>query len=118
VACWREGMSLPLWSFVAAHGVLELPAIFIAGGAGLGIAKGLLFPGVLPRKASLVQAGAKSVRLVLGTIPMLLIAGLVEGFVSPSGLAPSMKFLLAGGLGTLLVLYLMCKAPERTSGPT
>jgi uncharacterized membrane protein SpoIIM required for sporulation len=107
VACWREGMSLPLWSFVAAHGVLELPAIFIAGGAGLGIAKGLLFPGVLPRKESLVQAGAKSVRLVLGTIPLLLIAGLVEGFVSPTSLPPVMKFLLAGALGTLMVLYLM-----------
>jgi uncharacterized membrane protein SpoIIM required for sporulation len=107
VACWREGMSLPLWSFVAAHGVLELPAIFIAGGAGLGIAKGLLFPGVLPRKESLVQAGAKSVRLILGTIPLLLIAGLVEGFVSPTSLPPVMKFLLAGALGTLMVLYLM-----------
>jgi uncharacterized membrane protein SpoIIM required for sporulation len=106
VACWREGMSLPLWSFVAAHGVLELPAIFIAGGAGLGIAKGLLFPGVLPRKESLVRAGAKSVRLVLGTIPLLVIAGLVEGFVSPTNIAPEMKFLLAGALGTLLVLYL------------
>ena len=107
VACWREGMSLPLWSFVAAHGVLELPAIFIAGGAGLGIAKGLLFPGVLPRKESLVQAGAKSVRLVLGTIPLLLIAGLVEGFVSPTSLPAVMKFMLAGALGTLMVLYLM-----------
>jgi uncharacterized membrane protein SpoIIM required for sporulation len=107
VACWREGMSLSLWSFVAAHGVLELPAIFIAGGAGIGIAKGLLFPGVLPRKESLVQAGARSVRLVLGTIPMLLIAGVVEGFVSPTNLPPYVKFLLAGGLGTLLVLYLM-----------
>ena len=36
-ACWREGMSLSLWSFVAAHGVLELPAIFIAGGAAWGL---------------------------------------------------------------------------------
>ena len=107
VACWREGMSLPLWSFVAGHGVLELPAIFIAGGAGLGIAKGMLFPGTLPRKESLVRAGARSVRLLLGTIPMLLIAGIVEGFVSPTPIAPGMKFLLAGGLGTLLVLYLM-----------
>jgi uncharacterized membrane protein SpoIIM required for sporulation len=117
VACWREGMSLPLWSFVAAHGVLELPAIFIAGGAGLGIAKGLLFPGVLPRKESLVQAGAKSVRLILGTIPLLLIAGLVEGFVSPTSLPPAIKFLLAGSLGTLLVLYLMSgrKAEERNA---
>src|ERR1700726_1261421 len=86
VACWREGMSLPLWSFVAAHGVLELPAIFIAGGAGIGIAKGLLFPGSLPRRESLVRAGRRSDQLVLGTIPMLLVAGIVEGFVSPTDL--------------------------------
>jgi uncharacterized membrane protein SpoIIM required for sporulation len=107
VACWREGMSLPLWSFVAAHGVLELPAIFIAGGAGIGIARGLLFPGTLPRRESLVRAGTRSVKLVLGTIPMLLVAGFVEGFVSPSDLPAKIKFMLAGGLGTLLVLYLM-----------
>jgi uncharacterized membrane protein SpoIIM required for sporulation len=107
VACWREGMSLLLWSFVAAHGVLELPAIFIAGGAGFGIARGLLFPGSLPRRESLVRAGAQSVRLVLGTIPMLLIAGFVEGFISPTNLSPGIKFLLAAALGTLLVLYLL-----------
>jgi uncharacterized membrane protein SpoIIM required for sporulation len=106
VACWREGMSLSLWSFVAAHGVLELPAIFIAGGAGLGIAKGLLFPGVLSRRESLVRAGARSVRLVLGTIPLLVIAGVVEAFVSPTALPARIKFMLAGGLATLLVLYL------------
>lgn len=114
VACWREDMSLSLWSFVAAHGVLELPAIFIAGGAGLGIAKGLLFPGVLPRRESLVRAGARSVRLLLGTIPLLLIAGFVEGFVSPTSLPPHLKFLLAAGLGTLLVMYLTSAKDERT----
>jgi uncharacterized membrane protein SpoIIM required for sporulation len=108
-ACWQGGMSLSLWSFVAAHGVLELPAIFIAGGAGLGIAKGLLFPGTLPRRESLARAGARSVRLLLGTIPMLLIAGIVEGFVSPTSIPPQIKFLLAGGLATLLVLYLARK---------
>jgi uncharacterized membrane protein SpoIIM required for sporulation len=114
VACWREGMSLPLWSFVAAHGVLELPAIFIAGGAGIGLARGLLFPGTLPRSESLVRAGASSVRLVLGTIPMLLVAGFVEGFVSPSDLPARIKFALAGGLGTLLVLYLIRRASIET----
>jgi uncharacterized membrane protein SpoIIM required for sporulation len=114
VACWREGMSLSLWSFVAAHGVLELPAIFIAGGAGLGIAKGLLFPGVLPRRDSLVRAGARSVRLVLGTIPLLVIAGVVEAFVSPTSLPARMKLLLAGGLATLLVLYLARKPSPTT----
>lgn len=109
VACWHEGMSLALWSFVAAHGVLELPAIFIAGGAGLGIAKGLLFPGPLPRRESLVRAGGRSVRLLLGTIPMLLVAGVVEGFVSPSDLPYQLKFLLAAALATMLVLYLLRK---------
>ena len=51
-ATWNAGMALSLWSFVAPHGSLELPAIFIAAGAGLEIGRGLLFPGLLPRKAS------------------------------------------------------------------
>jgi uncharacterized membrane protein SpoIIM required for sporulation len=113
-ACWREGMSLQLWSFVAAHGVLELPAIFIAGGAGLGIARGVLFPGSLPRGASIARAGARGVRLMLGTIPMLLIAGFIEGFISPSNLPVTLKFLLAAGLFTLLVFYLSRKSPPAT----
>jgi uncharacterized membrane protein SpoIIM required for sporulation len=107
VACWQAGggMFLKLWSFVAAHGVLELPAIFIAAGAGFGIARGLLFPGTLPRKESLARAGARSVRLVVGVIPMLVIAGTIEGFVSPSNLHFTVKFLLAGALFVLFVLY-------------
>jgi uncharacterized membrane protein SpoIIM required for sporulation len=117
VACWREGMSLPLWSFVAAHGVLELPAIFIAGGAGIGIAKGLLFPGSLPRRESLVRAGRRSVQLVLGTIPMLLAAGIVEGFVSPTDLPYALKFLLAGALATILVLYLLRRPSVDAAAP-
>lgn len=111
-ACWREGMSLQLWSFVAAHGVLELPAIFIAGGAGLGIAKGLLFPGVLSRGESLARAGARSVRLVLGIIPLLIIAGTIEGFVSPTSLSPYLKFALAAALFTMLAMYLSSSKPE------
>jgi len=114
-ACWREGMLLPLWSFVAAHGVLELPAIFIAAGAGFGIARGLLFPGTLPRRVSLVRAGARSVRLVLGVIPMLVVAGTIEGFISPSNIQPAVKFLLAGALATLLTLYLT-KKPSKAKG--
>jgi hypothetical protein len=46
------------------------------------------------------------VRLVLGTIPLLVIAGVVEAFVSPTALPARIKFMLAGGLATLLVLYL------------
>jgi uncharacterized membrane protein SpoIIM required for sporulation len=105
-ACWQAGMSLPLWSFVVSHGVLELPAIFIAGGAGFILARGLLFPGALPRSESLVRAGRLSAQLFFGTIPLLLIAGVIEGFVSPSDIPIPAKFALGAGLFTLLVLYL------------
>ena len=106
VACWLSGMSLQLWSFVAPHGVLELPAIFIAGGAGLRIAQGLLFPGVLPRRDSLARAGTEAVQLLLGTIPILIIAGLIEAFVSPTGLAIPLKFSVAASMFVLLNIYL------------
>lgn len=105
-ACAHAGMSLQLWSFVAPHGVLELPAIFISGGAGLRLAAGLLFPGVMPRRASLIAAGRDAVQLLLGSIPMLFVAGIVEAFVSPTELVVPLKFLLAVSLFTLLCLYL------------
>jgi uncharacterized membrane protein SpoIIM required for sporulation len=106
MACHLSGMSLQLWEFVAPHGVLELPAIFIAGGAGLRIASGLLFPGYLPRRESLARAGTDAVQLLLGCIPILIIAGTIEAFISPSGLATGLKFALAGALFTLLLAYL------------
>ena len=117
-ACWQAGgrMFLNLWSFIAAHGVLELPAIFIAAGAGFGIARGLLFPGTLPRKESLARAGARSVRLVVGVIPMLVVAGTIEGFVSPSNLHPAVKFLLAGALGLLFTLYVIRGGASEPAG--
>ena len=106
MACYLSGMSLQLWSFVAPHGVLELPAIFIAAGAGLRLASGLLFPGVLPRKESLARAGREAVQLLLGCVPVLFVAGIIEAFVSPTELAVPMKFLFAAAMFTLLVFYL------------
>jgi uncharacterized membrane protein SpoIIM required for sporulation len=99
-------MSLPLWSFVAPHGVLELPAIFIAGGAGLRLGQGLLFPGVLPRKDSLARAGTQAIKLVIGTVPLLIIAGIVEAFISPTDLPVVSKFAVAASLAVLLAIYL------------
>jgi uncharacterized membrane protein SpoIIM required for sporulation len=105
-ATWRAGMALQLWSFVAPHGVLELPAIFIAGGAGFEIARGMLFPGLLPRRESLARAGGRGAQLLLGTVPMLLVAGAIESFISPSTIPVRLKFLLAAVLFTALVAYL------------
>ncbi|HKN74512.1 MAG TPA: stage II sporulation protein M [Candidatus Acidoferrum sp.] len=105
-ATWQAGMALQLWTFVAAHGALELPAIFISGGAGLEIARGMLFPGLLPRRESLALAGGRAARLMIGIVPMLVVAGIIEGFVSPSGLAAPLKFLLSAVLFVALTTYL------------
>jgi len=117
-ATWKAGMAIQLWSFVAPHGVLELPAIFIAGGAGFEIARGMLFPGLLPRKLSLELAGGRAAKLLLGTIPLLVVAGVIEGFFSPSGAAVPMKFLLATFLFLALLSYLFLTARTHPSGVT
>lgn len=115
-ATWQAGMGLQLWSFVAPHGVLELPAIFIASGAGLMLGRGLLFPALLPRRDSLVQAAGRAIRLLLGAIPMLVVAGIIEGFLSPSATPAPVKFLFAAVLGVVLALYLGTTLRSRGSG--
>ena len=106
-ACWQAGMSGKLWSFVAPHGVLELPSVMIAGAAGLMLGRGLLFPGNLARRDSLVLYGGKASRLILGIIPLLVIAGTTEAFISPSPMIPAAaKFALASAFAMLLTIYL------------
>ena len=93
--------------FVAAHGVIELTAIFIAGGAGLMIGKALLMPGDLRRIDALVTNGLLAVKLILGCIPMLLIAGIIEGFISPAHIPPYIKFTISGLSGLAMIAYFL-----------
>jgi uncharacterized membrane protein SpoIIM required for sporulation len=105
-ACHQYGMSLALWSFVAPHGSLELPAILIAGGAGFRLGHSMLFPGSLRWRDSVAQGGIEATRLVSGVIPMLVIAGSLEGFFSPSHAPVWLKFTVGGLLFSLLLLWL------------
>lgn len=105
-ACHQYGMSLSLWSFVAPHGSLELPAILIAGGAGFRLGYAMLFPGSLRWKDSIAKGGIEATRLVSGVIPMLVIAGCLEGFFSPSHAPIAAKFTVGAVLFTLLLVWL------------
>ena len=105
-ACHQYGMSLALWSFVAPHGSLELPAILIAGGAGFRLGHAMLFPGALRWKESVARGGMEATRLVSGIIPMLIIAGCLEGFFSPSKAPVWLKFTVGGLLFSLLLVWL------------
>ncbi len=100
--------------FVCAHGVIELTAIFISGGAGFLIGKALLMPGDLRRIDALVANGLLAIRLILGCIPMLIIAGLIEGFISPAHISPYFKFAVAL-LSALFLIFYFLKPDTRTA---
>ncbi len=93
-----HGLSLGLGEFVVAHGFIELSVIFVAGGCGLYMGDGLIRPGLQSRRAALIERGQLSVRIILGCVPLLVLAGLIEGFISPSALPWPVK--LAVGLFT------------------
>ncbi|MBW4665853.1 MAG: stage II sporulation protein M [Cyanomargarita calcarea GSE-NOS-MK-12-04C] len=102
----QNKLAYPFWGFVFPHGSLELPAIFFAGGAGFLIAKAILFPGRYRRSEALKLYGSQAVQLVFGIVPMLIIAGTIEGFFSPSPIIPdAFKYLVGMGLFVFLVLY-------------
>ena len=105
-ACHQYGMSISLWSFVVPHGSLELPAIIIAGGAGFRIGRAMLLPGGYRWKESVARGGMEASRLVSGVIPMLVVAGCLEGFFSPSHAPVWLKFTVGALLFTLLLTWL------------
>jgi uncharacterized membrane protein SpoIIM required for sporulation len=112
-ACHHYDMSVALWSFVAPHGALELPSIIIAGAAGFRLGHAMLFPGALRWKESVARGGIEATQLVSGIIPLLVIAGCLEGFFSPSQAPVWLKFTVGALLFTLLNLWLFRPVKER-----
>jgi uncharacterized membrane protein SpoIIM required for sporulation len=80
-----------LVTFMVGHGVIEMSCIFIAGGAGMMIGYAIINPGDLTRAQALKKAGMEAARLVIGCACFLFIAGIIEGFISPTSIAPGFK---------------------------
>ena len=78
----EAGQDLFFWAWILPHGIPELTSIFVAGGAGLILARGLLLPGRRRRRDALVHEARRAVRLVVGVMPVLVLAGLIEGTIS------------------------------------
>ncbi len=113
----RNNLAYPFWAFVFPHGSLELPAIFFAGAAGLLIGRAILFPGKYRRVDALKFYGSKAAQLVYGIVPMLVVAGTIEGFFSPNPAVPnSLKYVAGIGLFTLLLMYCSRQRPDKRKG--
>jgi len=77
-----SGEGMFFWAWILPHGIPELTEIFIAGGAGLVLARGLLVPGRRSRKAAVVREARRAAKLVVGGMPILVLAGVIEGTIS------------------------------------
>jgi len=87
-AMTRPGTAMTFWSLILPHGIIELSAIAVMGGAGFIIASALLAPGNRSRKDALIERGRLAVLLAMGGGAMLVVAGLIEGFITPPAFIP------------------------------
>ena len=101
-ACSTEAF----YSFVAGHASFELIAMVIAGMAGLRIGMGLLKPGRKTRRRSLMDAGKKSLPLIVGAALMTFVAAAIEGFWSAQDMPPMVKYSVGIVLWVVCFLYL------------
>lgn len=112
----NHALTYTCWSFIAPHGILEIMAVLIAGAAGLRLGLSLAVPGPLTRGASLRAGAREAVLLVLGTIPMFIVAGAIEGFVTPSFLPGTAKIALGLLVGVTTLAYLLLAGRAASTG--
>ena len=111
------GYDYAFWSLIAAHGVLEMSVIVTAGAAGLRLGDALLRPGLRSRADSLAHAGGDMVGLAVATMLLLVIAGTLEAFVSPSRLPGGAKIAIGLGVGACFYAWLLLAGHERRAIP-
>ena len=105
-----QGHALFFWAWILPHGLPEITAIFIAGGAGFVLGRAILKPGRRTRKDALRVEGRRGAMLLLGLAPILVVAGVIEGTISQwhEPILPSwFKLLFAFAFFSLLCLYLL-----------
>jgi uncharacterized membrane protein SpoIIM required for sporulation len=118
-----NGLAAWFWAWILPHGIPEITAICIAGGAGFVIARGLLAPKGLPRPIALHREAVRAVKLLLGTLALFVLAGLIEGTVSqihPPRLPAWFKLAFALAVGAGVYAYLLSawfRRPSDQSAP-
>jgi len=102
---YQNGNPIGYWSLILPHGVLELTAIFIAGGAGFILARSILIPKEHSRIHSIIKGAKEATGLMLGVIALLIIAGIIEGFFTPIDIPPVYKLIFAGLTFIMIIAY-------------
>jgi uncharacterized membrane protein SpoIIM required for sporulation len=112
--CWRYGLAAELAGFAVGHGILEVSAILLAATGGVMLGDALVRPGPYRRLDALRMRARQAVVLAIGAIPFLLLAGLIEGFVSPGDFSDPLKYALGLSAGVVMYLHLVVSGRGRT----
>ena len=109
----RSGIESSFWSTVLPHGALELSAIVMAGGAGLVMGWAIWHPGDRTRRRALQEEATRAVLLVVGLIPAFMIAGFIEGYLTPSTVIPQwLKLAVGVAVAAVFWAYLLIAGRE------
>ncbi len=95
------------WGLILPHGLLELTAVCVAGGAGLQLGWAIIRPGDRSRPMALAEEGRKSVPVLIGLVLVFIVAGFIEGFVTPSGLPTSTRIAIGVLAETAFLTYIV-----------
>lgn len=103
---FKKNLLLHSVTIIMLHGTIELSSIVIAGGAGLVMGNSFLFPGTYSRFASFKDGAMKGVKIVIGLVPLFILAGFIESFITRYTIMPWIfKFLIIGASAILIVYY-------------
>ena len=95
------------------HGTLEIWAIIVAGAAGLALGNGWLFPGTYSRKESFMRGAKKGLKIIVGTVPIFIMAGFIEGFITRHTELPDVLRLGIILLSLSFIIYYYIYLPNR-----
>ncbi len=120
-ACYKLNppFGFELASFVIGHGVIEIATVCFCGGAGMMIGYAMVDPGDLTRAQALKKKGMEAAKIVIGCAALLVVAGLIEGFISPSALPPAVKFAtgILSGIALFAYLFFVAREPGPEDAP-
>ncbi len=92
----QRGLSLEFWGWILPHGITEIGAIILCGGAGFALAQALVFPGRSSRLENLATAGKRAGLITLGCVLLFAVAGLIEGFFRQMVHSDMIRYTVAG----------------------
>lgn len=101
----KEGLLMHALPVIMLHGTIELSSVVVAGAAGFVLGNGFLFPGTYPRLTSFRMGAKRGMKIVIGLVPLFILAGFIEAFITRYEFMPAAIKLVIIGLSACLILF-------------